>query len=113
MVDAATRAMGLRTLAEELGVECKIVLHMDSSGAKSMASRRGVGKVRHIETKWLWLQAAVAEGRITLKKVHGEDNIADLMAKYFGKDKILKVLEAMGLTATGGSPHAPGDGRHS
>lgn len=47
MVEAATRAMGLRTLAKELGVNCEIVLHTDSSGAKSMASRRGVMKVRH------------------------------------------------------------------
>ena len=53
MVDAATRSYGIKNLAAEMGLNLKVVLHTDSSGAKSMASRRGAEKVRHIETKWL------------------------------------------------------------
>ena len=66
MVEAATRAMGVKSLTEELGVRAEITLFTDSSGAKSFSSRRGAGKVRHIEVKWLWLQEAVRAGRVTL-----------------------------------------------
>ena len=54
----------------------------DSSGAKSFASRRGSGRIRHIEVKWLWLQQAVAEGRFRMEKVAGVDNPADILTKY-------------------------------
>ena len=88
MVEAATRAMGVKSLAEELGVTCEIVLYTDSSGAKSFASRRGTGKVRHIEVKWLWLQKAVKQGKVTLAKIWGKENPADLFTKYLAADEI-------------------------
>ena len=99
MVDAATRSFGIKNLAAEMGLNLKVVLHTDSSGAKSMASRRGAGRVRHIETKWLWLQAAVAEGLIKLEKVAGEDNPADLLTKYLSRDVILRHLTRMSIEA--------------
>ena len=61
MVDGASRALGMRTVAKELGIDVEdMVVEMatDSSGAKSFASRRGAGRIRHIEVKWLWLQQA-------------------------------------------------------
>ena len=85
VVDGASRALGMQTAAKELGVEVKdLVVEMatDSSGAKSFASRRGSGGIRHIEVKWLWLQHAVAKGRFRLKKVAGTENPADIVTKY-------------------------------
>jgi hypothetical protein len=92
MVDAATRGFGIKSLAAELGLKINVVLHTDSSGAKSMASRRGAGRVRHIETKWLWLQAAVANGLIKLEKVAGTVNPADLMTKFLAMELIRRHL---------------------
>ena len=63
MVEGATRGLGMRTMMAELGVSCGIFLVTDSSAAKSLGSRRGTGRIRHFETRWLWLQAEVAEGR--------------------------------------------------
>ena len=97
MVSGATRGIGLQDLAEELGMQAKINLHTDSSGAKAMASRRGSGRVRHIEAKVLWLQAEVLKGRIKLLKVDGVVNPADLMTKYLHEDRIGELLKLMGL----------------
>ncbi len=47
-------------------------LHMDSSVAKSFVSRRGPGRIRHVEVKELWLQDVVKLGTIKLRKVHNE-----------------------------------------
>ena len=96
MVEVATRSFGITNLAAEMGMTFKIVLHTDSSGAKSMASRRWAGRVRHIETKWLWLQAAVARGLIKLKKVAGTENPADLMTKFLAIDLVRKHLKYCG-----------------
>ena len=53
----------------------------DSSAAKSFVSRRGLCKMRHLQIRDLWLQKEVAEGRVEVGKVKGEENPADLMTK--------------------------------
>eukprot|EP00973_Karenia_brevis_P085287 11837102-Karenia_brevis.AAC.1 len=62
MVDAVTRARGLVSLAKEVGFEdLTNVIHLgtDSSAAKSFVCRRGLGKMRHLEIRDLWLQKEV------------------------------------------------------
>ena len=62
------------TWANELGIvveDSSVEMMTDSSGAKSFASRRGSGRIRHIEVKWQWLQQAVADGRFRMSKVEG------------------------------------------
>ena len=39
-----------------------VVLETDSSAAKGIASRKGVGKVKHLETRTLWVQDQMSEG---------------------------------------------------
>ena len=71
----------------------------DSSAAKSLGSRRGTGRIRHLETRWLWLQLEVAKGNIKLEKVAGEDNPADLLTKYLSRDVILRHSARMSIEA--------------
>ena len=72
MVEAVTRAKGLISLAKELGFEELMnVVHLrtDSSAAKSFVCRRGLGKMRHLEIRDLWLQKEVADGKLEVSKV--------------------------------------------
>ena len=60
MVDAVQRAKWLVAVAKELGFEGMaghMVLGTDSSAAKNFVSRRGLGKMRHIEVRKLWLRS--------------------------------------------------------
>ena len=59
-------------MAEDLGWRVEVRLWTDSSAAKVVANRRGLGKLRHVELKWLWVQDAVKEGRVQLKTVKGQ-----------------------------------------
>eukprot|EP00973_Karenia_brevis_P001744 237505-Karenia_brevis.AAC.1 len=64
MVDAVTRAKGLTNLAQEVGFEnlsSVVQLGTDSSAAKSFVCRRGLGKMRHLGTRDLWLQKEVCD----------------------------------------------------
>jgi hypothetical protein len=97
MIDAATRTMGLQASMKELGTKVELVMHTDSSAAKAFASRRGAGKIRHVEVKVLWLQEAVACGRLKVKKVLGTENPADLMTKYHNAEAIKKNLAKMNI----------------
>ena len=82
---------------KDLGVDVSIELFTDSSAAKSMASRSGVGKVRHMEVKWLWLQEKVKAGKIKMRKVAGEVNPANVLTKPKMLRDAIELLRPVGV----------------
>ena len=65
MVEAVTKARGLTRLAIEVGFEdISQIIHLgaDSSAAKSFACPRGLGRMKHIEIRDVWLQKGVEKG---------------------------------------------------
>ena len=104
MVEGVLRQKGLAQVAEELGigkVEKVVELGTDSSAAKSFVGRRGLGKMRHIEVRNLWLQEEVAQGKVKVLKVHGEQNPSDLITKILSGKEIEFRLALMGLRVDG------------
>ena len=53
----------------------------DSTAGKSVVSRRGLGKMRHVELKYLCVQEIVKQRRLNVRKKDGVGNIADHLAK--------------------------------
>jgi hypothetical protein len=53
IVEGASRGLGLKSLAKDMGINVNIVMYSDASAGRSLAFRKGLGKVRHIETKYL------------------------------------------------------------
>ena len=97
-VRAAAEALGMQSLMRDLGFECTIRVWIDASAAKSVASRAGLGKIRHMETKFLWLQEAVSGKRIELRKILGIHNPADLLTKPLSVKEIGPKLAMVGGT---------------
>ena len=73
------------------------MLKTDSEAAKSFVSRRGLGRMRHIEVRDLWLQEEVRKGAVIVKKVAGLENPADLMTKFLGRSEVVDRLHRMGI----------------
>ena len=110
MVEGATRAKRLVSLARELGfreLRQGIWLGTDSTAAKSFVCRRGLGRMRHLQVRDLWLQKEVRDGNIAVYKVPGITNPADLMTTILGIREIGTRLEGMGLRMV----HAASEGR--
>ena len=78
----------MQSMMRELGIEVNVVLATDSSAAKSFSSQRGLGRMRHIEVKNLWLQEAICRGRIKVGKISGIANPADIFTKYHGAKEL-------------------------
>ena len=107
VVEGATRAIGLQTSAKELGIvadDAVVELVTDSSSAKSFASRRGSGRIRHVEVKWLWLQRAVADGKVRLRKILGTTNPADVCTKYQSVSEVAHKLKGVNVVVKAGRP---------
>ena len=82
-VRAASNGLGVKSLLADLGVTGKrLRVKTDASVAKSLAARRGLGGIRHIEVNQLWLQEKVNTGAIEVEKVKGETNRADVLTKF-------------------------------
>ena len=76
------RANGIKGMFADFGIDFAIHLYTDASAAKGIAMRIGLGKIRLLETSQLWLQSKVANGSVSISKIHGKVNIADAMTKY-------------------------------
>ena len=96
MIGGAAEALGFQALAADLGWQMAITLHTDSTSSKSMSSRTGHGRCRHIETKFLWLQQAVRRKKLFLKKVAGDVNPADMLTKPQGRREFENKLMTVG-----------------
>lgn len=107
MIEAVVSSKGLVSLAGELGFKKMsnvIVLGMDTSAAKSFVCRRGLGNMRHIEIRDLWLQKEVREGKLKVVKVLGVENPADLMTKILNVKEIEERLMRMNIIMIVTSP---------
>ena len=81
----------------DLGESVAINLNTDASAAKAIATRRGLGKLRHLAVHLLWLQQRVAVGDLSISKVKGESNPADILTKNVNREILLRHLTAIGL----------------
>ena len=97
LVKAAGAGLGHQSLMDDLGLHLPVRVWTDSSAALGIASRSGLGKLRHLETHTLWVQEKVRTGAITLKKVWGEVNPADLFTKHLpSREKVHQLLGLFG-----------------
>ena len=97
LVKAAGAGLGHQSLMNDLGIKLPVRAWTDSSAAIGIASRSGLGKLRHLETHTLWLQEKVRSKAIVVKKVHGEVNPADIFTKHLpSKEKVHQLLKVFG-----------------
>ena len=73
----------------------------DSTAAKGIASRSGVGKLKRLDIKELWLQEKVRAAQLRIRKVGTEVNWADLGAKSLSGQRVGDLLSIMPLCRRG------------
>ncbi len=59
IVKGGTQSIGAQSILRDIGVYVGVNICTDASAAKGIASRRGLGKVRHIDVSQLWIQDKV------------------------------------------------------
>ena len=83
-VKGAAHGLGVRSLLSDWGIpgiRLELEIKTDSSAAKGFACRRGLGKQRHVNTRFLWLQDRVACGDVRILKVRTHEQLADPLTK--------------------------------
>ena len=90
LVSATSEALGLNALLKDFGVRI-----MDATAGIAMGSRRGLGKAKHIDTVFHWVQSYVSEGRVKFKR-HTSEMLADMLTKPVSEaltNKLMKEIK--------------------
>ena len=100
-VRVASRATGARNRCVDLGFElwsyALLQVCTDSAATEGVASRRGVGSIRHLETGNLWVHTSLHSGRFALVEVDGKSDIADLTMKRVERCVLASHLSSLSL----------------
>ncbi|CAK0848099.1 unnamed protein product, partial [Prorocentrum cordatum] len=105
LVHVGIEARGAQTYLKELLDETvPVTLESDNSSALTNVEKKGVGRMRRIELKDLWVKDLVArkaETKVSTSKVHTDENTADLGTTHLSRVDFMKHLTAMKVWLTG------------
>jgi hypothetical protein len=91
------QGIGMKSLARDLGFSIGVRLHSDATAALGICRRRGLGKIRHLDVTDLWCQEKARSGEVSLHKVLGTENPADVMTKYVDAKTLNKMVGLMNM----------------
>ena len=106
MAKGAAEGLGVEAILKDFGIEVLVEIHSDATAAIGIASRQGLGRIRHIAVADLWIQQRLKAGDFTVSKVNGLDNLSDLMTKALDAVRIEKLLDLMGVVNKSETVHA-------
>ena len=92
LIKSAPRALGAVAMAADMAKVVKPRVRVDATASKAIALRRGVERVRHLHTQVLWMQEAVARRELTIAKVQGVENPADMGTKHLAQREMHECL---------------------
>ena len=75
-------------MLKDFGIEVDIRVMTDATTGKAIASRRGLGKLRHIATHELWVQDLVLNGCVQLIKIKNNFNTSDCFTKHLNREML-------------------------
>lgn len=98
IVSLAARGLMLKQVMFEMKLPPRgLKLGTDSTAARGVCNRLGVGRIRHLELRFLWLQDKIEKGELTTYKLPGELNPADLGTKYVTRATFERLLALLPL----------------
>ena len=97
LVSAASASLGLQSALKDWGWNLKIHVMMDANTGIAIGSRRGLGKTKHVDTVFLWVQELVTNGKIRLSKRPTGEMLADFLTKNVDQKTMLRCMAGLNL----------------
>jgi hypothetical protein len=86
-VKITSELIGLVQILGDLGISVGAKVYGDCAPMKGVIERRGVGKVKHLSLRQLWMQEKIREGAIIFVKVPRDDNPADALTHHWARQE--------------------------
>ena len=97
LLSATSQMLGLQSILLDWGWKFNAHVWMDATAGISIGSRRGLGRVKHIDTVFLWVQAMVTEGKISLGKKSTQEMLADFLTKHVDVATMQSCMAGLGM----------------
>ena len=72
------------------------MLAIGAKATEHILHRQGIGKLKHIDVAYLWVQDEIRSQRLRVRRVRSEENVADLGTKAPSKAVIAKHCLTLG-----------------
>ena len=106
MAEGGREGRFVQTVLKEIGdVESSLELYTDSASSAAVTMKRGMGRMKHLELRALYLQDEVRAGRLRVLHIGTNDNPADLLTKPLKAERIKWLMGAFGLRDRTPEPH--------
>ena len=95
-IKACSETLGFLSLLKDYQIHANGKIMSDASAALGIIKRQGLGRTRHIQTSYLWIQH-VNERGVNFSKVPGSENFADLFTKPLTRESAEHLSELVGM----------------
>ena len=85
-------------VGEITGTTPRGLVYLDSNSARALATKVGVARTKHLETRSLWLQQQVQDRRVMVVRVGTLDNVSDLLTKVPNPGVQRRLLPQLGFS---------------
>ena len=86
------------------GRRCQVNLYLGSSAARGIITRQGVGRVKHLQIRTLFLQELHKQGTLSVHPVGTKENTADIGTKPLSGKRIKLLLRWLGFQDENNEP---------
>ena len=100
LLKGAAQTKGTMSYLKDWDITAEGLVRTDASAAIGIVHRQGLGKTRHIEVQYLWIQSEIQNDKLKVTKVGTNENPADLLTKCLKAETVEKHLKHMHLEVT-------------
>ena len=97
LVSATSQMLGLQSILFDCGWKFNANVWTNATAGIAIESRRGLGRVKHIDTVFLWVQAMVTEGKISHGKKSTKEMLADFLTKHVDAATMRSCMAGLGM----------------
>ena len=81
-----------------------LILHTDNSAVRMLSLKFGVGRLRHIRGRLLWLQQKMSSHELDIRQIPTLQNVSDMNTKSHSKNRFLALMCVFGFVTSKGVP---------
>ena len=97
MVRCASEPIGLANTIRDLGHKARVRIWTDAAAARGMALRSGSGAIKHMLTKYFWLQLKEKTQKLWIENIRDTVNPADLMTKHLDGKRLTAMCDLLNI----------------
>ena len=108
LVKCASEGLAVMNMSLEMYAKLPLRVMTDSTAARGIVQRQGVGKVNHLDIQTLWIQERERIGDLAVLKVPRLLNWSDLLTHHWSEQEAELHLKGMSVERRGHSDGNPG-----